>query len=177
MNFAQFLLILKARRMVFLGVLCMTVLTTLVINLITPNTYKAVSSIVLNSKGTDPVSGVTMPAAMMPGYITTQIDIIKSPKVAIKVVEDLKLTENKVIVEKFNKETKGQGDIKAWVADLLLANIDAKPSRDSSVVEISFAGADPVFAATIANAFAEAYQQTNIQLKVEPAQKAWRIFG
>jgi len=118
-----------------------------------------------------------MPAAMMPGYITTQIDIITSPKVAIKVVDDLKLTENKVIVDKFNKETKGQGEIKAWVADLLLANIDAKPSRDSSVVEISFTGADPVFAATIANAFAEAYQETNIQLKVEPAQKAAEFLG
>jgi len=177
MNFAQFLLILKARRMIFLIVLGLTVATTLVINLILPNTYRAVSSIVLNSKGTDPVSGITMPAAMMPGYITTQIDIITSPKVAIKVVDDLKLTENKVIVDKFNKETKGQGEIKAWVADLLLANIDAKPSRDSSVVEISFTGADPVFAATIANAFAEAYQETNIQLKVEPAQKAAEFLG
>ena len=177
MNFAQFLLILKARRMIFLIVLGLTVTTTLVINLILPNTYRAVSSIVLNSKGTDPVSGITMPAAMMPGYITTQIDIITSPKVAIKVVDDLKLTENKVIVDKFNKETKGQGEIKAWVADLLLANIDAKPSRDSSVVEISFTGADPVFAATIANAFAEAYQGTNIQLKVEPAQKAAEFLG
>ena len=94
MNFAQFLLILKARRMIFLIVLGLTVTTTLVINLILPNTYRAVSSIVLNSKGTDPVSGITMPAAMMPGYITTQIDIITSPKVAIKVVDDLKLTEN-----------------------------------------------------------------------------------
>ena len=163
--------------MIFLIVLGLTVATTLVINLILPNTYRAVSSIVLNSKGTDPVSGIAMPAAMMPGYITTQIDIITSPKVAIKVVDDLKLTENKVIVDKFNKETKGQGEIKAWVADLLLANIDAKPSRDSSVVEISFSGADPVFAATIANAFAEAYQETNIQLKVEPAQKAAEFLG
>ena len=177
MNFAQFLLILKARRIIFLTVLFLIVATTLVVNLILPNSYKAVSSIVLNSKGTDPVSGLTMPAAMMPGYITTQIDIITSPKVAIKVVDNLKLTENKVIVDKFNKETKGQGEIKAWVADLLLANIDAKPSRDSSVVEISFAGADPVFAATVANAFAEAYQETNIQLKVEPAQKAAEFLG
>ena len=163
--------------MIFLIVLGLTVTTTLVINLILPNTYRAVSSIVLNSKGTDPVSGITMPAAMMPGYITTQIDIITSPKVAIKVVDDLKLTESKVIVDKFNKETKGQGEIKAWVADLLLANVDAKPSRDSSVVEISFTGADPVFAATIANAFAEAYQETNIQLKVEPAKKAAEFLG
>ena len=118
-----------------------------------------------------------MPAAMMPGYIATQIDIITSPKVAIKVEDKLKLTENKVIIDKFNKDTKGKGDIKAWVAELLLQNIDAKPSRDSSVVEISFDGADPDFAATIANGFAEAYQETNIQLKVEPSQKAAEFLG
>ena len=177
MNFAQFLLILKARRMIFLIVLPLTVATTLVVNLILPKSYKAVASLVLNSKGMDPVTGLTMPAAMMPGYIATQIDIITSPKVAIKVEDKLKLTENKVIIDKFNKDTKGKGDIKAWVAELLLQNIDAKPSRDSSVVEISFDGADPDFAATIANGFAEAYQETNIQLKVEPSQKAAEFLG
>ena len=177
MNFAQFLLILKARRTIFLIVLTLTVVTTLVVNLMLPKSYKAVASLVLNSKGVDPVTGLTMPAAMMPGYIATQTDIITSPKVAIKVVDKLKLTENKVVLDKFNKETEGKGDIKAWVAELLLQNIDAQPSRDSSVVEISFNGADPDFAATIANGFAEAYQETNIQLKVEPSQKAAEFLG
>ena len=165
MNFAQFLLILKARRMIFLIVLTLTVATTLVVNLILPKSYKAVASLVLNSKGMYPVTGLTMPAAMMPGYIATQIDIITSPKVAIKVEDKLKLTENKVIIDKFNKDTKGKGDIKAWVAELLLQNIDAKPSRDSSVVEISFDGADPDFAATIANGFAEAAEFLGEQTK------------
>ena len=60
MNFAQFLLILKARRMIFLIVLTLTIATTLVVNLILPKSYKAVASLVLNSKGMDPVTGLTM---------------------------------------------------------------------------------------------------------------------
>ncbi|NBX00754.1 MAG: chain length determinant protein EpsF, partial [Methylophilaceae bacterium] len=143
MNFSEFLLILKARRMIFFVTLSLVVISTLVVNLITPKTYKAVASIVLNSKGTDPVTGLTLPASMMPGFMSTQIDIITSEKVAIAVVEKLKLTENQAAVAKFNEDTKGKGEIKTWMANLLLNNVDAKPSRDSSIVEISFSGADP----------------------------------
>lgn len=177
MNFSQFLLILKARRMIFIVTLSLVVISTLVVNLITPKVYKAVATIVLNSKGTDPVTGLTLPAAMMPGYISTQIEIITSPKVALKVVDKLDLTKNSAVIAKFNDATKGKGDIKKWMADLLLQNLDAKPSRDSSVVEISFEGVDPEFAATMANAFAETYQDTNIELKVQPAQKAAEFLG
>jgi len=163
--------------MIFLVTLGLVVISTLVVNLITPKTYKAVASIVLNSKGSDPVTGMTLPASMLPGYISTQLEIITSEKVAIKVVEKLKLTENKAALAKFNEATKGRGEIKTWMANLLLKNLDAKPSRDSSIVEISFSGADPEFTATMANAFAEAYQETNIQLKVQPAQKAAEFLG
>jgi len=172
MNFSQFLLILKARRMILLVTLSLVVISTLVVNLITPKTYKAVASIVLNAKGTDPVTGMTLPATMMPGFFSTQIEIITSEKVAIKVVEKLKLTENQAALAKFNEATEGKGEIKSWMANLLLGNLDAKPSRDSNIVEISFTAADPEFAASMANAFAEAYQETNIQLKVQPSQKA-----
>ena len=37
---------------------------------------------------------------------------------------------------------------------------------------MSFEGSDPDFAAAVANSFANAYIQTSLQLKVEPAQKA-----
>jgi chain length determinant protein EpsF len=93
------------------------------------------------------------------------------------VVDQLKISENTMAQEQFNKATKGKGDIRAWFAELLLKNLEAKPSRESSVIEISFNGGDPEFAATVANAFADAYQQTNIQLKVEPAQKAADFLG
>ena len=177
MNLSQFLLILKARRMIFLVTLSLVVISTLVVNLITPKVYKAVATIVLNSKGTDPVTGLTLPAAMMPGYISTQIEIIASPKVALKVVDKLDLTKNQGVIAKFNEATKGKGNIKKWVADLLLENVDAKPSRDSSIVEVTFNSVDPEFAATMANAFAETYQETNIELKVQPAQKAAEFLG
>lgn len=177
MNLTHFLLILKARAKIVFTVMGLVLLTTLVINLLLPKIYKATASLVLNFKGVDPVTGLSVPAQLMPGYMATQIDIITSRNVALKVVDQLKFAENKSAKEQFTDATGGKGNIRAWLADKLLDSLDAKPSRESSVIEVSFSGTDPEFAATLANAFAEAYQQTNIQLKAEPSQRASEFLG
>jgi uncharacterized protein involved in exopolysaccharide biosynthesis len=177
MNLTQFLLILKARSKIILITFAITVFTTLVVSLLLPKSYTATTSLVLNYKGMDPVTGLALPAQLMPGYMATQIDIITSRNVAMKVVDQLRFTESEKAKEQFNEATQGVGDIRAWFADLLLQKLDVKPSRESSVLEISFSGSDPEFAAAVANAFATAYQKTNIELKVEPAQKASEFLG
>lgn len=172
MDFSQFLLILRARYKVFLITLFIIVATTVTINLLLPKNYKATASLVLNYKGVDPVTGLNLPAQMMPGYMPTQVDIIRSMSVATKVVDDLKLAEGDAIYQKFKEATKGKGNIRDWMAGLLQKNLEVTPSRESSVLDISFNSTDPQFAALVANAFASAYQATSIQLKVEPARKA-----
>lgn len=172
MNFTQFLLILKARFWIIFITFVVIVATTLIVNLLLPKTYTSTTSLVLNYKGSDPVTGVVLPAQLMPGYMATQIDIITSRNVAIKVVEQLKFAESVAAKAQFYEATKGRGDIREWFADKLLGGLDVIPSKESSVIEISFKGADPDFAAAVANAFASAYVQTSLQLKVEPAKKA-----
>jgi len=176
MNFAQFLLILRARARIILITFAVIVLGTLIVNLMTDKRYTATTSLVLNYKGMDPVTGLTLPAQLMPGYMATQVDIITSHNVALKVVDELKITKNPAAQKQF-AEGGAKGDIRDWFADLLLKNVEAKPSRESSVIEISFTGGDPEFAATIANAFAAAYQQLTVQLKVEPSQSAAGFLG
>jgi len=130
---------------------------------------------VVDSKSKDPITGVMLPSQLLPGYLATQVDIIKSRNVALKVVDTLKLTEIPSVREDFEKSAQGQGDIRYWMADLLLKKLDVKPSRESSVIEVSFSGADPRFAAIVANGFAQGYIQTNLDLRVEPARQtnAW----
>ncbi len=158
MNFSQFLLILKARFWIILITFLLVVTTTVVVSLLLPKSYTATTSLVLNYKGMDPVTGVVLPAQLMPGYMATQIDIITSRNVAIKVVDQLNFAKSASAQQQFIDDTKGKGDIRTWFADLLLKKLDVKPSRESSVIEISFSGADPEFAAAVANAFADAYQ-------------------
>jgi len=176
MNLSQFLLILRVRRKIILITLLLTVLTTVVVSLLLPKTYKATSSVLLNAKGVDPLTGVTMPGQLLPGYMATQVDVITSKNVALRVVDRLKLADSPVVMQQFQDATGGTGSVRDWLADLLLRKVEAVPGRESSLVDISFKGADPQFVAAVANGFAEEYQRLSIQLKVEPMRKVSLYF-
>lgn len=172
MEFQQFLTILWARRIIAVITLAAVVSTTLVVSLLLPKSYKAAANLVLNYKGADPVTGVTLPAQLMPGYMPTQVEIISSQKVALKVVDTLGFDRSPMVQQQFLDATNGEGNIRDWLADSLLKNLDVQPSRESSIITIGYEGNDPKFVAMLANAFAEAYIQTNLQLKVEPSKQA-----
>lgn len=176
MNFSQLLMVVKARYKIILITLILTVLTTVVVSLLLPKSYTATNSLVVNYKGVDPVTGMALPAQLMPGYMATQVDILASKTVARKVIADLGLAESEAVKKSFAEADTGGGDIVDWLSELLLKNLDVVPSRTSSIINVSFKGSNPQFAAAIANAFAEAYIQTNIQLKVEPSKKAATYF-
>ena len=172
MNLFQFIRILKARYKIILLIFATTVLTTLVLSLVWPKSYKATTSVILNYKGMDPVTGTVLPAQLMPGYMATQVDILNSHSLAGKVVDTLRFAESPQAQEQYQSATKGEGTLRDWYADLLLKKLDIQPSRESSVIELSFSGSDPQFSATVVNAFARAYQETSLQLKTAPAQSA-----
>jgi chain length determinant protein EpsF len=171
MSFQQFLSILWARRKIALIVFALVVSATLVVSLLLPNSYKATTNLVLNYKGADPVTGMSVPAQLMPGYIPTQVEIISSQRVALKVVDLLGFDRSPVVQKQFQEATKGEGNLRDWLADSLLKKLDVQPSRESSIIAINYEGNDPKFAAALANAFADAYIQTSLQLKVEPAKQ------
>ena len=177
MNLHQFLLIMLARKKIILATLALTVLLTLGISLVLQKTYKATASVLLNYKGVDPLTGLTMPGQLLPGYMATQMDIISSKNVALRVVDSLRLASSSAILEQFIASTEGRGNVRDWLADLLLRKLEILPSRESSVVEISFKGSDPQFAASVANAFADEYQRISVQLKTEPMKKASAYFN
>ncbi|MCP2010319.1 chain length determinant protein EpsF [Duganella sp. HSC-15S17] len=157
--------------------LLVTLVLTIVVSLVMPKTYKGIASVLLNSKGVDPVTGMASPGLLMPGYVATQIDVLGSKNVALRVVDRLHLATNPVIIQQFQDDADGKGTVRDWLAELLLKKLDITPSRESSVVEISFKGADPDFVAAIANAFVEEYQKLSIQLKVDPSKKAALYFN
>ncbi|WP_373991128.1 chain length determinant protein EpsF [Duganella sp. BuS-21] len=171
MNLSQFLLILRARYKIILVTMLVTVITTFVVSKLLPKTYSASSSVLLNAKGVDPITGVGVPGQMLPGYMATQVDIITSKNVALRVVDRLHLADSPAVVSQFNEATGGRGSVRDWLADLLLRKIEAMPAKESSLVEISFKGSDPQFVAAVANAFAEEYQRVSIMLKVDPMKK------
>jgi polysaccharide biosynthesis transport protein len=171
MTLQQFLLILWARRKIVLLTFFATVLTTLVVSLLLPKQYTAATSVVIDVKSPDPIAGMVLPGMMAPGYMATQVDIINSDRVAQRVVRLLRMEESPAIREQWMEATEGRGQMHAWLGSLLQKKLDVKPSRESNVINIGYSGADPAFSAAVANAFAQAYIDTNIELRVEPAKQ------
>ncbi len=169
MNFHQFINILWSRKWLVLSSLMITVITTLVVSLLLPKQYVAKTSIVVDQRSINPVTGLTLPVQLMPGYMATQVDMIASHNVARKVVETLNLNDNPENQKDFAK-AKSTGDIRDWTADLLLKKLEIIPSRESSLIQIDFTSIDPQLAANIANAFADAYIQTSIELRAQSAK-------
>jgi succinoglycan biosynthesis transport protein ExoP len=171
MKVTQTLSILRARRWLVLSVLFATVSAGLALSFLLPPRYVATISLVVDTKSTDPVSGALMPVPLLPTYVATQVDVIASHNVALKVVDRLKLTSIPEVRSQFLEATGGAGSIRDWVADQLLRQIDVRPSRESSVININYASANAHSAADLANAFADAYIQASLELKVDPARR------
>jgi succinoglycan biosynthesis transport protein ExoP len=171
MTFQQFLLILRARYKIILFILLVTVSITLAVSLLLPKQYTATTAIVLDVRSPDPVSGMLLPGLASPGYMATQIDIINSSRVAQRVVKLLRMDESPAIRSQWMDATDGKGDLNNWLGELLQKKLEVKPSRESNVINIKFTGVDPSFAAAVANTFAPAYIDVNLDLRVEPARQ------
>lgn len=176
MSFTQFWIIVSARYKLILGVLLATMVLVLVVSLMLPKTYQATNTLVLNYRGTDPLTGQPPPGQVRDNYMATQVDIVKSETTAMKVVESLKLDLLPEYREQFLAATQGRGDIRNWLAKRLLSGLDVTPTRDSSVLKITYTSADPARSAAMANAFAAQYQALTVQLTVSPLQQASSFF-
>lgn len=176
MTLQQFLLILRARYRVALLALAVTVLSTLTVSLLLPKQFTASAAMVVDVKSPDAVSGMLLQSMLAPGYMATQIDIINSDRVAKNVVKLLRMDESPTIRAQWQDATKGKGQLIDWLANLLQKNLDVKPSRESNVININYTGTDPEFAAAVANAFAQAYMDVNLELRLAPARQYAAFF-
>lgn len=171
MTIQQFFIILWARRRAVLYTFLVTVIGTAVVNLLLPDEYVATTAVVVDVKSPDPIAGIILPGLIAPGYMATQVDIITSDRVAQRVVRMLKMDQSPAIQERWRKDTEGKGDIVSWFAGLVQKKLDVKPSREGNVINISYSGSDPAFAAALANGFAQAYIETMIELRTDPARQ------
>lgn len=176
MTLQQFLLILRARYKVALLALLVTVLTTTIVSLVLPKQYTTGAAVVIDVKAPDMVSGMILQGMMAPGYMATQVDIINSDRVARAVVKLLKMDQSPVVQKQWQEATKGEGQLLDWLATLLQKNLDVKPARESTVININYTASDPDFATAVANAFAQAYISVNLDLQVAPARQYASFF-
>jgi chain length determinant protein EpsF len=168
-----FLAALRARLGLFVGTLAATVGVAMIASLLLPETYRATASLVVDTGDvqtlSNPVNVLFRPSESL-AYIQTQVDIITSPKVARKVVDDTGLGDDQQARRRFEEQEPG-GSFQEWLAANLLRDLEVETAQ-SNVIDVSFYADDPAHASRIANAFARAYIGTMLELRVEPTKNA-----
>ena len=91
-------------------------------------------------------------------------------------VDRYRLADSRALQEEFHTRAQGGGELREWLADRLLANLEVELSRNSNVFHVAYAASEAGDAALVANALAEAYIQTTIELKLDPAKRQSRWF-
>jgi polysaccharide biosynthesis transport protein len=177
MSIGQILAILWARKFTLIVMFLTVVGVAALITYLLPKSYTSTAALVVDLKITDPLTGLSTPSFQtMSAYMATQVDVISSRRVSLKVVDALKLASNPQARLQFEEATKGKGNLREWLADLVATRLDIKPSRDSSILELSYQGTEPEFSAVLANAFADAYIQTNAEIRSEPGRQNSAFF-
>jgi len=174
MNLYQFLSALRARASLFAFLLLVTVLVATLVSLLLPKIYTATVSLLLDAKEEQSLSTALRPLVSSQeraSYLQTQLDIITSEKVARKVVDDLKLAQRAVSANALEDVAKHGGSIEDKLVEVLLQDLKVDTSQ-SSVIRLSVSSREARYSAEVANAFAKAYIDTMLELRVEPAQKA-----
>lgn len=175
MTFTQFLSILRARKWIGIIILVLTVALTALISSIWPRQYTASASVVVDVRP-DPIAGIMLQGFAVPSIVATQIDVMTSDRVAQRVVRNLRLAENPTVRQQWQDETEGNVPFEVWLGDLLRRNLDVRPSRESNVISLLYQASDPRFAAGVANAFVQAYIDTTLELRVDPARQYSSFF-
>lgn len=177
MNLSNVIAVLRARWVPAVLAFVLVLGAIVAYTLTAPKTYTATATLVIDIKP-DPVSSMLYGGATSPAMMNTQIEVMRSERVALRVVRNLKLNEVPEIRKMWEKISKGDGTIENWLVDYLLRNLDAQVARaGSNVVNVAYKGNEPQFVATLANAFVQAYLETAVELRVDPAREYSGFFG
>jgi len=169
MNLSHFLAVLRARWLAAVVVFGVVLLAAILYLVFATRVYTATASVLIDAKP-DPVSSMLY-GGPTPSQINTQIEILHSDRVAQRVVQNLKLADLADMRAAWASAKSGL-TIQEWLTAFIENGLDPKVSSPgSNVINIGYQSADARFAATAANAYVQAYLETSIELRVDPAKQ------
>ena len=171
MTIKQLLRIVLARKWLVLILAVLVAVAGTVTTILLPKQYTAESAMIVEMR-IDPVLGALAPSLAAPGYMATQIDILKSERVAARVVKMLGVERSPSAVAQWRDQTNAKIPLERYFANLLQRGLNVEPSRGSNVINVSFSAQDPIFAQAAANAFVQAYMDISVELRVAPARES-----
>ena len=188
--------IIRRRLWVPISVVIVVVTLATIYNLRLPDIFEGVTQVMLERE--DRVVNLKDLQVNMSGgddaqYMNTQLKIMQSPEVAFLVAKSLDLEHNSDFFPGYrpirksgqtadaldvtNGETDDQADKQRLeqLTDVLLANVDVKPERETRLVNISYRHTDKELARKIADTWAEAYKTHSFNMR-ENSNKDANVF-
>lgn len=171
MTFVQYLRIVWARKWLALSLFLITAAIGIAVTLNQRKFYTAETSLIVEMR-IDPALGALAPALAAPSYMATQIEILRSERVASRAVKLLGVERSATAVAEWREATQAKIPLDRYFADVLSRGLNIEPARGSNLINISYWAPDPLFAQAAANAFAQAYMDVSVDLRVAPARQS-----
>jgi len=168
----QYLRIIWARKWIVIGLFVLVAAAGIATTLLLPRQYTAETSLVVEMR-LDPALGALAPALAAPSYMATQVEILRSERVASRAVKILGVERSAAAVAQWREATQAKISLERYFAGVLQRGLSVEPGRGgSSILNLGFTAGDPTFAQAAANAFAQAYQDVSVELRVAPARQS-----
>ena len=109
-------------------------------------------------------------SVLAPTYMATQVDIIRSDRVATKVIHALRLDKSEAAIAQWRAKREGEATLEQYYSEVLNKFLIVVPSRTSNILTLEFTNPSAEFAAAAVNAYAKAYLEASVDLKVDPTR-------
>lgn len=166
----QILLIVRLRWQLVLAIFILVLVGAGVATYLMPKKYTAETSLLLDIRA-DPLVATLAPSVASREYLGTQVEIIQSERLAGRVVRLLGMAEGPEAVAEWRQATQGRVPIETFYGAMLRKGLVVTPARNTNLIDIAYTGSDPRLVAAVANAFARAYMEFSVELRVEPSRQ------
>ncbi|MCU0787887.1 MAG: polysaccharide biosynthesis tyrosine autokinase [Verrucomicrobia bacterium] len=166
LHFLDYWRIIRIRKTVILAVFLLVVTTATLVTFILPEAFASTARIKIEREGSDiqEMTGMPTVSSYDPYFIQTEFEVIQSQKILDRVIEGMDL--NRVWGDRYagGQQLKSDETLR-----ILQGQINLKPVRNTSLIEIEVFSENPDEAANLANAIAVAYRDYRLEKSRELA--------
>jgi capsular exopolysaccharide synthesis family protein len=166
LHFLDYWRIIRIRKTVILAVFLLVVITATLVTFILPEAFASTARIKIEREGSDiqELSGLPTVSSYDPYFIQTEFEVIQSEVILDRVIEAMNLNEE------WGKRYAGNQPLKTPESRRILqGQINLRPVRNTSLIEIQVYSEKPQEAADLANAIAKAYRDWRLEQSRELA--------
>jgi chain length determinant protein EpsF len=177
LSFGQFLAIVRGRRWTIAFLWAGLVALVMAMTFLVPKQYTATAAVLVDVRAPELFNSQSaLNPSWVPGYVATQVDVLRSERVALRAIRELGLEQDEAWRQRWHDQIEGRGDFASWIADEIHKKLDVKPSREGSAIHIAYTAKTPKASADVVNAIVRGYIDTARELRVEPAREFTAFF-